>query len=792
MRAASPATDRLRIDPELASPAPCQNAGIQVIQAVHDHHDPHDRGPHDHGLSGPEAEPDILSVDISSVLSSEPDDYEHPLTSAVVPVSSAGPPALDLLMTNIYAVDDTSSSDNDDYASENIDFDDLSAIPIPADTTHEYDPNDFTLPAGLGLALAAHDASLRPSVSFPSTDVIYHGALSVFPSEPGPEHHPEPVDYYDQAMSDSDGGAPLDGVPFPTMLELEQAEQVPPLDDFTLTYDDDEIEVDHGLLPGAEDDHDDFTLPDDAIMTDTILAGIWTPTFNPTAPTAPHQAPQEDMFEPIDEPVLLSNPNPMMLGSENLGLIDFLRNWAHMARLMPPPPSERKLKVPSLPSIREQAILPVDEVGYEDLDGDFCDLQGVNWKDMGTTRRDARERRYLTYRNYVNKEGSDKWTPHVDDVAIPSRNSFFRYKNMQFRQDVSVAHFQLRSVLACPTRTQAFYPGPRGINRVNPISRKTEVALSMSEFTGTGAMISTLDAKHGILMAGTFSGEYCLKNLESEDRKNFSDGQITANNTGITNHLQIYQPRRSGGPVAALASNDHGFRVMDLTTEKFLLESVSTFPLNCTAISPDRRLRVMVGDSTNVLIVNAETNEVQRELEGHRDFGFSCDWSDDGWTVATGFQDRGIKIWDARRWCDSSGRAMPLCTIRSEMAGVRSLRFSPNGSGAKVLVAAEEADYVNIIDAQTFHTKQTVDIFGEIGGISFTNEGQGLTVLCSDLNRGGLLQLERCGQGPEPFYNNSWSRRPMQSSWRCELDNTRQAREPHRRKPIMLDALPLF
>ena len=80
----------------------------------------------------------------------------------------------------------------------------------------------------------------------------------------------------------------------------------------------------------------------------------------------------------------------------------------------------------------------------------------------------------------------------------------------------------------------------------------------------------------------------------------------------------------------------------------------------------------------------------------------------------------------------------------------KALSYAPNakeliGSGKRVLVAAEEADYINIIDAQTFRSKQTVDVFAEIGGVSFTNSGQDLTVLCYDPTRGGLLQLERCG-----------------------------------------------
>lgn len=332
------------------------------------------------------------------------------------------------------------------------------------------------------------------------------------------------------------------------------------------------------------------------------------------------------------------------------------------------------------------------------------------------------------------------------------------------RQDVHLAHFQLRSVLACPSRTHAYYPSQAGVNRLNTVSRKTDAIMNVPDFPAMNpGALSTLDAACGVLMAGTFGGEYYLKSLDCNDRTKFSEGQITADFSGITNHIKIYRPRRSSGPVAAIASNDCGFRVMDITTEQFISETMYPCALNCSALSPDHRLRVVVGDYSNVLITNADTGEVLQELSGHRDYGFSCDWSDDGWTVATGFQDRSVKIWDARRWCNSSGVSTPVCTIRSEMASVRGLRFSPVGSGKPVLVAAEEADFVNIIDARTFSSKQTVDVFGEIGGVSFTDGGHDLNILCCDRHRGGLLQFDRCGGRAEPLLEDSWLQRTARS-----------------------------
>ncbi|KAF5026767.1 hypothetical protein F66182_1121 [Fusarium sp. NRRL 66182] len=601
----------------------------------------------------------------------------------------------------------------------------------------------------------------------------------------------------DLDMSDSEGGAPLDDDP---IYEPHAQPQ------FGVIY--------PPISPSLEEDNDGPAPTADSVnhfsgSFTQVLAHAGTGLImDAAAPPAPWgvipandaaQLPQAlppMPFDPFDGFAPMSNPNPTMLGSENLGLVDFLRHWATQARFnnSSSPSSLSRMNVPCPEGIRRQANEKVDEVHYDHLHGDNCDIQGLDWESMNTTRRYARQRRCATYKNYVNKLGSDRWSRHMVDVHIPSSESFMRFKKYLVRQDVYLAHFQLRSVIACPFISQVYYPGTRGVNRINPVTGKTELALNNGHMMGLGALISTLDANYGALFAGTFNGEYYLKSLDSEDKKTYSEGQITQNMAGITNHVQIHMPRRSSGPVAAISSNDKGFRVMDLTTEKFVAQSGYRFPLNCSRISPDGRLRVMVGDDFKVLITDADTGQIQQELSGHRDFGFACDWSDDGYTIATGFQDMGVKIWDARRWCDSRGVSTPLCTIRSEMAGVRNLRFSPVGSGERVLVGAEEADYINIINAQTFGKKQTIDVFGEIGGIGFANDGQDLNVLVSDRHRGGLLQLERSGLGAEPYLRNSWRRYHDHGAdqWRCRVDEYSHLGEPYHRKPISTDALPIF
>ena len=345
--------------------------------------------------------------------------------------------------------------------------------------------------------------------------------------------------------------------------------------------------------------------------------------------------------------------------------------------------------------------------------------------------------------------------PKLPDAVLPRRESFFRFRRMDIRRNIHLSHFQLRNVFASTSRSRIFYPSVGTVQQYNPLTGHSRAIMNLSD--APASQISTLAAGHGVLVAGGFGGEYILRHLDADEPENTAchEGVITASASGITNHIAVYQARTSSAPLAAFASNDNCFRVMDIATETWLSRETLDFAPNCTAVSPDGRLRVMVGDSLDVVITAAESRqrsgepEIMQRLSGHRDYGFACDWADDGWTIATAFQDKTVKIWDARRFTDSAGSAVSVCTLRSEMAGVRSLRFSPIGSGKRVLVAAEEADFVNIIDAQTFQSKQTVDVFGELGGISFANGGRDLMVLCCDRTRGGILQLERCAQREE-------------------------------------------
>ncbi|PVH85823.1 WD40 repeat-like protein, partial [Cadophora sp. DSE1049] len=450
----------------------------------------------------------------------------------------------------------------------------------------------------------------------------------------------------------------------------------------------------------------------------------------------------------------------------NLTLANFLQSWGTSASSSNARNADfrHRARGPSLASLHEQRLERPKPMERSDLQGERCDIQRINWESLGVSRSMARQQRRATYRNYTNLRMDRQWHPRLNGARLDDDQNFFRFRRMDFNHEINLSHFQLRNLMACASRDHIFYAGRAQILHWNPHSGSPhpDVAMDLTNptvqpahfITGPtrGIQLSTLTVDHDILVGGGFSGEYALANLRAQKDTPHTEGLVTENANSITNHIQVHFAPNSNAPLVAFASNDNYMRVLDVGTNTFIASHQYEQAINCTAISPDQRLRVLVGDTRQVMICNAETGEILQGLDGHRDFGFSCDWADDGWTVATGNQDMQVKIWDARMWTNSSGLARCVATVAADMAGVRKLKFSPLGSGKRVLLAAEPADIISVIDGESFTSKQTLSFFGEIGGVDFTNDGQDIFVANCDDMRGGLMQYERCGLATHGLY----------------------------------------
>lgn len=89
--------------------------------------------------------------------------------------------------------------------------------------------------------------------------------------------------------------------------------------------------------------------------------------------------------------------------------------------------------------------------------------------------------------------------------------------------------------------------------------------------------------------------------------------------------------------------NDMVFWMLDIVIEIWFFCENFDFLLNCIVLLLDKWLCVMVGDMLNVIIIVVELIFLDGKLEvfceflGYYDFGFVCDWVDDGWIIVMVF-----------------------------------------------------------------------------------------------------------------------------------------------------------
>ena len=412
-------------------------------------------------------------------------------------------------------------------------------------------------------------------------------------------------------------------------------------------------------------------------------------------------------------------------------------------------------------------------------DREQYNYQGIYWSRYQTTEEEAREVRRMTYRNLRNlgppdeeKFGTKAFKANFPGKVIPGSDCYFHFNEMDMKRNPDYSHPQLRHNLSATSKNAIFYtnrpPRHNGVSAWDTYSSQYKTIVSFNPETGTEecamdirkrynwddpklSRIHTLTAGNGVLVAGSFDGVYAMKSLSADFESAPVVGTIATGGDVSTNHVHTHLDRQSGLPRVVFDSNDMSVRILDCTATKWVACHKYPYQVNCSVTSSDGRLRLLNGDNCEPIVANADTGETLARLPGHNDFGFACDWAPDGITMATGHQDGLVKVWDARKLNQS------IQTIAMEQAGCRSLQFSPLGSGKRVLVLAEPADFVHVVDAQTFESKQTIDFFGDISGISMPPDGSKLYIANADAKYGGLMEFDRS------WDSSGYNRRPFRA-----------------------------
>ncbi|KAK6004064.1 hypothetical protein QM012_008914 [Aureobasidium pullulans] len=377
------------------------------------------------------------------------------------------------------------------------------------------------------------------------------------------------------------------------------------------------------------------------------------------------------------------------------------------------------------------------------------DLQGLNWAAFNTSRSQARLARKMLYPLH------HSWTlpATYDEHSVCRQQRMYASRDFYPHHKASHSHGQLRNVLAARSRNDIFYASKSRVMHTSlSCPSYTDVVLNFSGASTNpnqagDTSITTIAVSpaadfdeycsDAVLVTGGLEGEYSLLNLNSILGDRPTEGFVTVAEQKETTHVHVLSHRRTGALGAAFCSNDSKVRILDIGSNSWSAEFGYEHQINCAATSRDGRLRMIVGDSCESLITDAERGNVLFRMRQHTGYGFACAWAADGWHVATGSEDGKVVVYDSRRW------DVPMAALACEMSCARSLHFTTSHRGGASLVVAESDDIVSVYDAMNWHEKQTIDFFGSVVGAVSVEDGQELIVANGDEMVGGLMVFER-------------------------------------------------
>ncbi|KAI3499321.1 hypothetical protein L1887_35116 [Cichorium endivia] len=89
-------------------------------------------------------------------------------------------------------------------------------------------------------------------------------------------------------------------------------------------------------------------------------------------------------------------------------------------------------------------------------------------------------------------------------------------------------------------------------------------------------------------------------------------------------------------------------------------------------------------------------------LNVHLDFSFASTWYPDGYTFATGNQDKTCRVWDVRHLFKS------ITALKANFGAIRSIRYSSDG---QFMAMAKPTDFVHVFDVKNGYEKEQESTF---------------------------------------------------------------------------------
>lgn len=309
----------------------------------------------------------------------------------------------------------------------------------------------------------------------------------------------------------------------------------------------------------------------------------------------------------------------------------------------------------------------------------------------------------------------------------------FDFRMMNRMDSCTINHFQLRSLLSCPSTRGVYFPHLNRVKCWNPTTGKSDVVVELHE--AILPRISTLLATLEYTIVGGLGGELMAVPAGKTKANAFCMVSQDTDNI-VTNIAKI--PNEQG---CLVASNDAILRRFSIEGLRLQQMFRMEWSINSSAVSPDTKRICVVGDSSSAAILDMATGKECSRLTGHLDYSFDCSWSSDGKWLVTGNQDHTTRIYDTRNL------NRPFKILRGEMAAIRSLEFSAD---SQCLAVMEADDFVHLYDVtSSFEARQTIDYFGETAGIGFSPDAEYFFIGIAGIERGGIFEYKR--NHAEPF-----------------------------------------
>ncbi|KAL8491929.1 hypothetical protein ACS0TY_023507 [Phlomoides rotata] len=372
------------------------------------------------------------------------------------------------------------------------------------------------------------------------------------------------------------------------------------------------------------------------------------------------------------------------------------------------------------------------------------DIQGIPWDRLNITRETYRLTRLQQYRNYVSLPSSSEEGVDKGLKPAPKGGNYFEFFHNTRLVKPTILHFQLRNLVWATSKHDVYLISNYSVMHWSSLHQSLTEVLDFSghivpteRYPGTllegftRTQLSTLAVKDRFLVAGGFHGELVCKCLDKPGVSFCT--RTTHHENAITNSIEIFDDL--SGLHFMTSNNDCGVREYDLERFQLLNHFRFPWPVNNTSMSPDRKLISIVGDDRDGLLVDARNGKTVASVVGHQDYSFASAWHPDGRVLATGNQDKTCRVWDLRNL------SSPTAILKGNMGAVRSMRFSNDG---EFMVVAEPADFVHVYSTrENYETRQELDFFGEISGVSLSPDDESLCVGIWDRTYASLLQYNR-------------------------------------------------